>query len=241
MDAMDMMDVMDRRRFFAGLGRRLASRIADATTGARRFNGELAAGADAGRCGRQAGIADSAPLRDWVRPPGALPDNDAFRTACTRCTDCIEACPYQSIRRLGPEWGADAGTPAIIPAESPCYLCDGLPCTVACGPGALRPTARRDVTMGLARIRYDACYQAQGQPCDYCVARCPLKGEAIRFDGGRRPVVSEENCTGCGVCAYLCPPNAIDIVRQTSARHRPPTGLAGEDAALPSRPYPVAP
>ncbi len=160
------------------------------------------------------------PRRDWLRPPGAPADDDAFRAACTRCTDCIEACPYQSIRRLGPERGEDAGTPVIIPADSPCYLCEDMPCIAACGAGALLPVARRDVTMGVARIRYDACYQAQGQPCDYCVTRCPLKGEAISFDDARRPRISDQHCTGCGVCAYLCPPGAIDILPNRGAANQ---------------------
>jgi MauM/NapG family ferredoxin protein len=150
------------------------------------------------------------PPRGWLRPPGALPEPE-FLAACTRCTDCIEACPYTAIRRLGPEFGDVAGTPAIIPLDSPCYLCPDMPCIPACKPLALRPTAKRDVTMGLAVLDRTACYVAQGQPCDYCVERCPLKHEAIAFGDDGVPVIDEQRCTGCGVCAYLCPPDAIAV------------------------------
>ncbi|MCH8966781.1 MAG: 4Fe-4S binding protein [Planctomycetes bacterium] len=75
----------------------------------------------------------------WLRPPGALRDEDAFRSACTQCTACQDVCPHDSIRRLGTEFGVDAGTPAIIPDESPCYLCVDFPCIDVCEPGALQP------------------------------------------------------------------------------------------------------
>lgn len=151
-----------------------------------------------------------APARRWLRPPGALPEAQ-FLTACTHCTACQDACPHHSIRRLGPEFGGAADTPAIIPGESPCYLCEEMPCIAACEPRALLPLSRREVAMGLAVIDMANCYVAQGQPCDYCVTRCPLRGEAIRFDERGTPRVQENGCTGCGVCAYLCPARAIAI------------------------------
>jgi len=148
--------------------------------------------------------------RPWVRPPGALAEPQ-FRTTCTQCTDCQTACPYDAIRRLGPEWGVDGGTPAIIPLESPCYLCEDMPCIAACKPAALIPTSRGDVAMGTAVLDREACYVTQGQPCDYCVKRCPLSGDAIAFASDKVPVVDTDHCVGCGVCAYLCPANALDI------------------------------
>jgi len=148
--------------------------------------------------------------RRWLRPPGALPESQ-FLSTCTRCTACQEVCPYQSIRRLGPELGSVAGTPAIIPDESPCYLCEDMPCIAACEPRALLPVPRADVRMGLAVIDEAACYVTQRQPCDYCVTRCPLRHEAIGWDESGFPRIVETGCTGCGVCAYLCPARAIAI------------------------------
>lgn len=149
--------------------------------------------------------------RTWLRPPGALPE-EAFLDACVRCTDCIEACPHHAIRRLGPEHGANGGTPAIIPTDNPCYLCEDLPCIPACDARALVPTERGAVRIGSARLQHDACYVAQGQRCDYCVTSCPLKNTAISWAADRMPVIHEEHCTGCGVCAYLCPADALHII-----------------------------
>jgi len=148
--------------------------------------------------------------RLWLRPPGALPEA-SFLEACTRCTDCQQACPYDSIRRLGPEFGAAAETPAIIASESPCYLCRDMPCIAACEPRALLPVMRHDVRMGRAVVDLDRCYLSRKQPCDYCVVRCPIGDVAIRFDADGLPEVVEDRCTGCGVCAYLCPGTAIRI------------------------------
>lgn len=187
-----------RRDFFAHLGVSAVDAAANSLSAARGLLGQRAA-EDA-----------KPPALPWLRPPGALSEAE-FQRKCTRCDACIQACPHASIRRLGPEFGKDAGTPAVIPAESPCYLCDGMPCIPVCEPGALLPTPPSEVTMGLALIELAECYAMQGQPCDYCILRCPLKTQAIRPGKRGAPVIIQGGCVGCGVCAHLCPPGAIRI------------------------------
>ncbi len=165
---------------------------------------------------QQAAPDGAPPPAVWLRPPGALRE-DRFHATCTRCTACQEACPYDSIRRLGPEFGVNADTPAIIPSESPCYLCEDMPCITACEPKALLPIGRGEVAMGIAEIRNADCYLSAGQPCDYCMTKCPLGSDAIALGEQGLPVVSSTGCTGCGVCAYLCPADAISI----RPRHEP--------------------
>lgn len=189
-----------RRRFFGQLGRSL---LADAVDALDSLRSEWAS--------PDPPAADGPVTRRWLRPPGALPESQ-FLSTCTRCTACQEACSYQSIRRLGPEFASLAGTPAVIPHESPCYLCEDMPCIAACAPLALLRVPRKEARMGLAVIDASACHVAQGQPCDYCVARCPLRDAAILWDASGLPRVIEGRCTGCGVCAYLCPAQAIVIV-----------------------------
>ena len=152
------------------------------------------------------------PPADWVRPPGALPE-PRFLEKCTRCTDCLVACPRHSIRRLGPEFDKIQGTPAIIPLESPCVLCHDLPCIQACPTGALVPTPIPELAMGTAVVDGAACYIAHDLPCDYCIEHCPLTGQAIARGTDGIPVVNELACVGCGVCAHSCPPVALRISR----------------------------
>jgi MauM/NapG family ferredoxin protein len=152
------------------------------------------------------------PRPSYLRPPGALPEPE-FRAACTRCDACLIACPRESIRRAGPELGPEhEGTPVVLPAEQPCWLCADLPCIRACEPGALLPLgAPREARLGRVRIREQVCFSAQGNPCDVCAERCPVRPKAVRVSTGSAPELDTELCTGCAVCAWLCPAGAIEV------------------------------
>jgi len=47
-----------------------------------------------------------------LRPPGAI-DEATFLAECTRCEDCIEACPHDAIVRAPARLRDAAGTPII--------------------------------------------------------------------------------------------------------------------------------
>jgi len=153
------------------------------------------------------------PRVTWLRPPGALPERD-FLSACTRCNDCVAACPKWAVRKAGRELGGSIeGTPIILPAEQPCWMCKDMPCIPACETGALLPLERpSDARMGTIEIRMGDCYAAQGSICETCAERCPTRPKAIRVAFGRAPELEATLCTGCGVCAWLCPANAIEVL-----------------------------
>ncbi len=155
--------------------------------------------------------ATSEPEELPLLPPGAG-TLSRFQKDCTRCGACLEACDPRAIHLAGNELGAHEGFPVMTPEETPCKLCDGLPCIAACPEPALSWVTREQARIGLAEINPESCYVFRGQPCDYCVTRCPLKQKAIRFDEQGLPEIIEDGCTGCGECAWLCPPNAIEIV-----------------------------
>jgi ferredoxin-type protein NapG len=147
-----------------------------------------------------------------LRPPGASRD---FLARCIRCGECIEACPYDSIRALDITAGALIHTPYIDPLKTPCYLCqqrgsDGrdrpiskfLRCGESCPTGAIRKIINdKDV---LANVPYEyktgtsvldreICLAWQYDSCGECYYNCPLKDRAML---DRPPDYVSEGATG---------------------------------------------
>ena len=156
----------------------------------------------------------------FLRPPGALPDEDAFLGACERCHACADACPHGVVRQFGAAFGKLEGTPFIDPATIPCRWCEDMPCIEACPSGALRRDAGGAVPpIAKVALHLDACLTSQGVLCDTCAYRCPGKIRAIRMVN-RRPVLDPDSCTGCGMCLFYCDaePTAFEIVFAEAGR-----------------------
>lgn len=133
---------------------------------------------------------------DWLRPPGAV-EEELFLDRCTKCGDCLPACPYGSIKK-----DRATGYPVIFANESPCYLCDDFPCIAACETEALLPVGdRTEVRMGLAVVSRADCTADQG--CRFCLAKCPVGALSVDFLDPY-PVVDQEKCVGCGICEQVC-------------------------------------
>ncbi len=134
------------------------------------------------------------------RPPGAV-DEFQFLAGCTRCGDCITACPYDAIRRAPDRLGSVAGTPIIEADTSACMMCEDFPCIASCVPGVLVDSL--PPIMGTATVTEHLCLAHHSTLCTVCSERCPVD-EAITVTNGK-PTVNEDICTGCGVCRYVCP------------------------------------
>ncbi|MGE0644106.1 MAG: 4Fe-4S dicluster domain-containing protein [Nitrospira sp.] len=133
---------------------------------------------------------------DWLRPPGAVEEH-LFLERCTKCNDCVTACPPHAIVTH-----PDDGTPVLYADQSPCLLCEDVPCAAACGTGALMPVEHsRQVRMGTAAISHRLCTAGQG--CHACVSRCPTDALAMDFESLRLSVMTEA-CVGCGMCEMVC-------------------------------------
>jgi ferredoxin-type protein NapG len=89
--------------------------------------------------------------KDWLRLPGAL-DEKAFLALCIKCGQCVQVCPYHAVFLLDIDDGAATGTPIIRPELRGCYLCDLLPCVLACPTMALdhNISEAEQVHMGVA-------------------------------------------------------------------------------------------
>ena len=97
-------------------------------------------------------LADNAEGKFLLRPPGAL-DERAFLASCIKCGQCVQVCPYRSIKLLDLQSGINTATPYIDAFERGCYLCDLFPCILCCPSGALDPKIQEidQVHMGIAK------------------------------------------------------------------------------------------
>ncbi|MHA7845884.1 ferredoxin-type protein NapG [Serratia sp. D1N4] len=151
-----------------------------------------------------------------LRPPGALA-NEAFDSACIRCGQCVQACPYQTLKLATLLSPRAAGTPYFVARDIPCEMCEDIPCVVACPSGALDPllTDIDQARMGLAvLLDHENCLNWQGLRCDVCYRVCPQIDKAITLDlqhnprTGKHamflPRVHSDACTGCGKCEQAC-------------------------------------
>jgi ferredoxin-type protein NapG len=150
-----------------------------------------------------------------LRPPGAQPEAE-FLASCIKCGECVEACPFDTLKLASLESERATGVPYFEPRETPCYMCEDVPCIPVCPTGSLvKGTEISDARMGLAvLIDQENCLAYQGLRCEVCYRVCPLVGEAIRIETrpqertGKHafflPVVDSEHCTGCGKCEHAC-------------------------------------
>ncbi len=154
----------------------------------------------------------------WIRPPFAL-DELEFLVCCTRCDKCIEACPHDVLFALPTRAGRYAtGTPAMDLSRRGCHLCADWPCVTACEPDALTlPAEKPDSSsssprLAIATIDQATCLPYSGPECGACASACPVPG-ALIWEGGVRPVIDQEHCTGCALCREACitDPKAIKI------------------------------
>jgi ferredoxin-type protein NapF len=138
------------------------------------------------------------------RPPWSLPEAQ-FTDRCSRCDECVKACPTGLLVRGG------GGYPLARFAAAACSFCGD--CATICPTGALaRAGDRAPWSFGI-RIG-GSCLPEQGVECRVCGEACDVG--AIRFrprtGGVTLPEVDNAACTGCGACISPCPVMAIERI-----------------------------
>jgi len=163
-----------------------------------------------------------------IRPPYALVE-PKFLDACTRCDDCLEACPHNVIFRLGGDRGLlAAGTPALDLLRVGCRMCEDWPCIAACETGALSFPETNEgedppsVVLAEVAINVETCLPYAGPECGACAGSCPVPG-ALNWENGLRPWIEQSVCTGCALCREVCitDPKSIDIAVLSPQRLSP--------------------
>jgi len=167
-----------------------------------------------------------------LRPPGAVGEKE-FLALCIKCGQCLQVCPYHSIKLSDIAMGHGVGTPYIDATERGCYACNAVPCVLACPSGALDHSCEKaeDIHMGIAVLEFpDRCLAMSNTPVpkDYLE---PMK----EFTESVRNVTELElqlldRMSGyegkeCTLCADICPiPNplsAISMVSDSGGGKRP--------------------
>ncbi|WP_421224589.1 ferredoxin-type protein NapF [Aeromonas jandaei] len=141
-----------------------------------------------------------------AEPPVQLPWSVAwpqFSAGCTRCGDCLAACPEQILVN------GEGGFPSVDFQRGECTFCGD--CVAACQEPLFRP-ASETPWQYKASIAANCLANSQVY-CQRCQDSCELR--AIRFIPtlGRvpTPVIELDSCNGCGACVQDCPVGSIKV------------------------------
>jgi polyferredoxin len=164
-----------------------------------------------------------------LRPPGCV-DEARFLSACTRCGECINACPTSGlVLSLGQGGWGGVFAPRLVPRSGACdYSCNA--CGTVCAQNAIPKLdleAKRKTVIGKAFIDRSKCIAwANNDFCAVCSEFCPVRPKSIELVRENRmdprsgklvevpiPYVLVENCIGCGTCENGCPVSGQSAIR----------------------------
>lgn len=145
--------------------------------------------------------ASQQPVRlPWVR------DELEFVDACSRCGDCIKACPENIVIK------GDGGFPELNFSRGECTFCTD--CVTSCSEDLF--ASLDDHPWSLKADITDECLSVKKVVCIICKEQC--EAEAISFipkvGSVSQPILDLEKCTGCGACVKPCPAKAIKLSYQ---------------------------
>lgn len=159
-----------------------------------------------------------------LRPPGAVSEKE-FLALCIKCGQCLQVCPYHSIKLADMAKGHGVGTPYIDARERGCYACSAVPCVLACPSGALDHSCEKpeDIKMGIAVLEFpNKCLALTNTPVP--------KGHSQRiheFTEAQTNITQLERDVlekldgyegkQCTICADMCPiPNPLSAISMIS-------------------------
>ncbi len=164
-----------------------------------------------------------------LRPPGAL-DEKEFLGLCIKCGQCLQVCPYHSIKLSDMAMGHGLGTPYIDARERGCYACEALPCVLACPSGALEHSVEKpsDASMGIAVLVSESrCLGAQKKnvPASFIEMIKTEHPHSNAYEIEMLEKLSSFEEKPCTLCADMCPLSdafsAIEMVSRSEGGYIP--------------------
>lgn len=140
------------------------------------------------------------------RPPPWT--GDSFIDLCTRCGDCLQACPEGILFK------GDGGFPQIRFLGEGCTFCGK--CANACSEQVF--DLAREAFTWKASVK-ETCLTHANIHCQTCQDICEPRAITFRpqLNHVPEPEVNENACNGCGACLAVCPQDAIALeIPQTS-------------------------
>ncbi len=137
-----------------------------------------------------------------LRPPWSV-DEQQFTQDCTRCQECIKACP-ENILEVG-----SGGFPEVNFKQGECSFCGD--CAASCEASVFRPV-QEIPWQQQARIS-DACITHKQVICRSCGENCEPEAIQFKLVAGQVavPEIDLDSCNGCGACVAVCPTQAVKV------------------------------
>ncbi|GLS83842.1 ferredoxin-type protein NapF [Paraferrimonas haliotis] len=132
-----------------------------------------------------------------------LQSEQAFIDACTRCGDCIDACPNDLIKK------GRGGFVEVSFSNNECTFCKA--CVEVCTVDMFTDFEQSPWPY-YAQIS-ESCLTYSQVVCQSCKDACDPRAITIKPVIGRiaTPSIDVNSCTSCGACISVCPSDAIAI------------------------------
>lgn len=122
--------------------------------------------------------------------------------ACTRCGDCVTACPTGVVVK------GEGGFPALDFKTAECTFCHA--CTDVCSQPLF--DLQKSPWQAVVSVQ-SSCLNQHGVYCRSCLESCEIRALSVEFlgPGQQRIQLNNDVCNGCGACVAICPEQAISI------------------------------
>ena len=131
--------------------------------------------------------------------------------SCSQCDKCLDACPENIIVKN------KDGFPTVNFSDGECTFCSD--CVQTCPEPVFEFISTNPHTAwDLKAVIADDCFAMNAVQCQSCQDHCETQAITFHYVTSAipTPVISLEDCTGCGACVSICPSSSIAVTPQTA-------------------------